>query len=256
LVTLVSLEIKERSFQMVVQNNPTPWIGLALFTAVLCGIVGLILGLDPFGPGQEMRAEAAQTRLAVSVRMTENAIGASETPQAVTVAQTVQAAQLTAMPNQQTATLVSGEWALAGARIDATQTAVADQALIGQAIAEATKTSLAQSVQLSQMAGEATGTAIAESLVRERAAGLSGLGALILGTLLISGWLVARTLTVVMAARAREKDAQAKLLAEQRRLLSLRDSIRKQREERNQPYPVPTSLMRKSNDVQDLPRAE
>jgi hypothetical protein len=240
---------------MVVQNNPTPWIGFALFTAVLCGVLGLVLGLDPFGPGQEMRAEAAQTQLAVSVRMTENAIGALETPQAVLVGQTVQAAQLTAMPDQQTATQASGEWALAGARIDATQTAVADQALIAQAIAEATKTSLAQSVQLNQMAGEATGTAIAESHTREQAAGLSGLGAIILGTVIISVWMVARIATTVMAARAREKAAQAQLLAEQRRLLSLRASIRSQREERDQRYPVPASLMRKSKDGKDLPRA-
>jgi hypothetical protein len=241
---------------MVVQNNPTPWIGLALFTAVLCGILGLVLGLDPFGPGQEMRAEAAQTQLAVSVRMTENAIGASETPQAVLVGQTVQAAQLTAMPDQQTATQAAGQWALESARLDATQSAVAEQALIAQAFAEATKTSLAQSQQVSQQAAEATGTAIAESHAREQAAGVSGLGAMILGTLVVCAWLVARTATTVMAARAQEKAAQAQLLAEQRRLLSLRASIRSQREGQDRRYPVPTSLMRNGNDGKDLPRAE
>src|SRR5688572_11371604 len=139
---------------MIVQNNPTPWV--AMFAAILCGVLGLMLGLDPFGPGQELRAEAARTQLAVRIHMTENAIGISETPQAVMIAQTVQAAQLTAMPAWQTATQVAGQWALEGARIDATQSAVADQVLLGQAIAQATKTSIAQSLALDQMAGEAT----------------------------------------------------------------------------------------------------
>ena len=240
---------------MIVQNNPTPWV--AMFAAILCGILGLILGLDPFGPGQEIRAEAARTQLAVSVHMTENAIGVSETPQALMIGQTVQAAQLTAMPAQQTATQVAWQWALEGARIDATQSAVADQGLIGQAIAQATKTSIAQGLALNQMAGEATGTAIAEGRAREQAAGLSGLGAAILGTLIVFGWLVARIVSTVISARAEEKKAQAQLLAEQRRLLSLRACIRTQKEERDQrQYPVPTSLMRKPKEGKELPRAE
>lgn len=53
-----------------------------------------------------------------------------------------------------------------------------------------------------------------------------------------------------------KKVAQAQLLAEQHRLLSLRASLRTQNEGRDQRYPVPTSLTRKSSDGKDLPRAE
>ena len=241
---------------MIVQNNPTPWVVFALFAMVICGVLGLIMGLDPFGPGQEARAEAARTQLAVIVLMTENAIRVSGTPQAVIAQQTVEAGQLTAMPAQQTATQVAAQLALEVARMNATQTAVADEILIGQGVTRATQTSLAENLLLNQMAGHATGTAIAREKDREQAAGVSGLGIVLLGTLVFFGWLVARIVAQVTIARAQEKAAQAQLLAEQRRLLSLRASIRTQREEREQQYPVPTSLMRKSNNGRGLPRAE
>jgi hypothetical protein len=241
---------------MVVQNNPTPWVVFALFATIVCGVLGLMLGLDPFGPGQEVRAEAARTQLGMSVLMTENAIRVSATPQAVIAQQTIDAGQLTAMPVQQTITQVAGQQLLEGARINATQTAVAGEMLIGQIAAQATQTSLAENLYGNQLAAYATWTAIAEGHAREQAAGVSGLGIVILGALVFSAWLVTRLAVQVSAARAQEKAAHAQLLAEQRRLLSLRASIQNHKELRDQRYPIPTSLMRKSNNGQDLPRAE
>src|SRR5438093_267915 len=93
---------------MMVQNNPTPWVVFALITMVICGILGMMLGLNPFGPSQVVRDQAAQTQMAVEIRGTENAISAMETPQAVYVQQTAIIAQLTAIPVQQAATQVAG----------------------------------------------------------------------------------------------------------------------------------------------------
>ena len=64
---------------MIVQNNPTPLVVFALIAMVICGILGAMLGLNPFGPSQDVRDELARTRLAVDVRGTENAMSAIET---------------------------------------------------------------------------------------------------------------------------------------------------------------------------------
>jgi hypothetical protein len=241
---------------MIVQNNPTPWVIFALIAMVMFGILGVFVGLDPFGPGQDVRAEQARTQLAIDIHGTENAMDVVGTPQAIFAQQTADIARLTAMPVQQTATQIAGSWALESARTNATQTAIAEEALMEHLGAQATKTSIAERLYLSSLASNATATYIVQKQVGERATNVGGLAVIIIGTLTFCGWLVARTFIQAIAVRAREKTAHAQLLAEQRRLVSLRASIQAQKRVRGQQYPVPTSLMEKRRDGKDLPRVE
>ena len=240
----------------MVQSNPTPWVVFALIAMAVCGILGVFVGLDPFGPGQDVKAEQARTQLAINIRGTENAMGVLETSQAIVARQTADIAQLTAMPVQQIATQVAGVQALESAQTNATQTAIAEEALMEHLGNQATQTSIAEHLYLNNLARNATATSVVQKQVGERATRVGGFVMIILGTLSVWGWLVARTSIQAIAAHAQEKTAHAQLLVEQRRLESLRASIQAQKKVLGQQYPIPTSLMKKPNDGKDLPRAE
>lgn len=240
---------------MLIQNNITPMVIFALVAMAICGILGAILGLDPFGPGQDVRAEQAKTQLAVEIRATENALSVVETPQAQYAQQTAVAGQLTALPVQQTATQVAGFGMLENAQIGATQTAIAGDVLNKKLADQATQTAIADGQHLQNVASNATATAIAQAQVREQMTNVAVLAVVGAITLTLCGWLVARAFVQAVAARAQREVAHTRLLAEQRRLLSLRASLKNQ--DGSKPtHPIPTSFMKGMGNVDKMPKAE
>jgi len=83
----------------------TPLVFLVLIILAMCGALGMILGMDPFGPGQDARATSA----AINSQATGSALGATETPQAAFAGQTALAIQMTGVPPAQTATAIAFE---------------------------------------------------------------------------------------------------------------------------------------------------
>lgn len=237
------------------QNNPTPLVVFALIAMVICGVLGLMLGLDPFGPGQDVRAEQARTQLAVDVRGTENAMSAIETPQAIYAQQTAVIAQLTAMPVQQTATQIAGLAAVENAQIYATQTAIAGDTINKQLADQATQTALAWNQQMSALSAGATLTAMAQDQTRKQATGVASFAVVGLGALTLFVWLIVRTFIQVIYARTEEKIAQAQFLAEQHRMVSLRASLQSHNGYKHS-HPVPNSLMQNMGDISKLPKGE
>lgn len=239
----------------MVQNNSTPLVVFALIAMVICGILGVMLGLNPFGPSQEVRDEAAKTQMAVVVRGTENAMSAIETPQAIYAQQTVVVAQLTAIPVQQSATQVAELDAVANAQIHATQTSIAGDVINKQFADQATHMAMAGIQQLEAQSAQATVTAMAQDQVREQATGVASFFVVGFGALTLFVWIIVRAFAQAMQARAEEKMAQTQFLAEQRRMLSLRASM--QNHNGHKPsYSVPNSLMQNVGDVDKLPKAE
>lgn len=240
---------------MIVQNNPTPLVVFALIAMVICGILGAMLGLNPFGPSQDVRDELARTQLAVDVRGTENAMSAIETPQAIYAQQTANIAQLTAIPIQQAATQVAGLGAVQNAQIYATQTAIAGDAMNKQLADQATQTTLAWNQQMDGLSAGATATAMAQGQVREQVTGIASFAVVGVGALTLFVWIIVHAFAQAIHARAEEKMAQAQFLAEQRRMVSLRASL--QNHNGHKPaHPVPNSLMQNMGDVDKLPKAE
>ena len=235
----------------MVQNNSTPLVVFALIAMVICGILGAMLGLNPFGPGQEVRDEQAR----VDIRATENALSAIETPQAVYAQQTVVVAQLTAMPIQQTATQAAGLGAVVDAQINATQTAIAGDVMNKQLADQATQIAMAGIQQMEAYSARATATAMAQGQVIEQATGVASFAVVGIGVLALFVWITIRAFAQVTHARAEEKMAQTQFLAEQRRMLSLRASL--QNHNGHKPsHPLPNSLMQNVGDVDKLPKAE
>ena len=235
----------------MVQNNPTPLVVFALIAMVICGILGAMLGLNPFGPSQDVRDEQAR----VDIRATENALSAIEAPQAVYAQQTVVVAQLTAMPIQQTATQAAGLGAVEDAQINATQTAIAGDVMNKQLADQATQTALAWNQQMSAISAGATVTAMAQGQAREQATGFASFLVVGIGALTLFVWIIAHIFAQAVHVRAEEKTAQAQFLAEQRRMLSLRASL--QNHNGHKPsHPLPNSLMQNVGDVDKLPKAE
>jgi hypothetical protein len=214
-----------------------------------------MLGQDPFGPGQEVRAEQARTQLALEVHSTEMARGVLETPQAVSIQQTLEAARWTAMPARQTATQAAGLMEIEAAQIQAVQTAIAGEALNRQLAIQATQTALTRNEQIEAAAARSTSTAMVEAQTQAQANRRLSSSAAVLGTLLLCGWIAMRIVVQVMQARAQEKIAQARFLTEQRRIASLRASLKKEDGSSSRAR-VPGSLMNKTRDIDKLPRAE
>lgn len=240
---------------MIVQNNPTPLVVFALIAMGICGILGAMLGLNPFGPSQDVRNELARTQLAVDVRGTENAMSVIETPQAIYAQQTVVVAQLTAIPVQQTATQVAGLGAIENAQNNAAQTAIAGDAFNKQLADQATQTALAWNQHMDALSAGATATAMAQGQVREQATGVASFAVVGVGVLTLFVWIIVRVFAQAIHARAEEKMAQAQFLAEQRRMVSLRASL--QNHNGHKPsYAIPNSLMQNRGDIDKLPKAE
>jgi len=240
---------------MIVQNSPAPWVVFALIAMLICGILGIGIGLNPFGPSQEVRDQMAQTQMAVAIRSTENAMNAAATPQAVYAQQTAVVAQLTAIPIQQTATQISNIAEVGEAQAHATQTAIVGEVINKQLEIQATQTALAWDQQMSGLSIAATTTALARSQNVEQTTETGGLMVVGLGALSIIGWIVARAVAQISRARAEEKRAQAQFLAEQRRMLAMRASL--QNHNGHKPHhPAPESLLKNPGEIDKLPRAE
>jgi hypothetical protein len=240
---------------MIVQNSPTPWVVFALIAMAICGILGIGIGLNPFGPSQEVRDQMAQTQMAVAIRVTENAVNAAATPQAIYAQQTAVVAQLTAIPIQQTATQISNMAEVEEAQAHAAQTAIAGEAINKQLAIQATQTALARDQHISGLSIAATTTALARSQSMEQTTESGGLIVVGLGVFSIVGWIVAHAVAQIGRARAEEKQAQAQFLAEQRRMLSLRASLQNHNGRRS-PHPVPDALLKNTREIDKLPRAE
>jgi hypothetical protein len=240
---------------MMAPSNPTPLVIFALIAMLICGMLGIMLGQDPFGPGQEVRAEQARTQLAVEVRGTSIAMGALETPTALSVQQTVQAAQWADMPAQQAATQTAGILAVEVAGYQSTQTAIAGELWNRQLALQSTQTAMARSEQMAAIAAGSTSTAMAQEQARERMNSRFGSAAIVLLLLAVCVWILARTVTQILHARAQEKLAQARFLAEQRRMASVRASLQKANGSKPR-VQVPNSLMKKTGDINKLPKAE
>jgi hypothetical protein len=104
-------------------------------------------------------------------------------------------------------------------------------------------------------AAGSTSTAIAAGQAQAQANRRLSSSAIVLGALALCTWIFARIGVQIMQARAQEKTAQAQFLAEQRRLASLRASLKKEDGSKSHAR-VPGSFMNKTADVDKLPRAE
>ncbi len=240
---------------MIVQNSPAPWVVFALIAMAICGILGIGIGLNPFGPSQEVRDQMAQTQMAVAIRITENAVNAAATPQAVYAQQTAVVAQLTAIPIQQTATQISNMAEVEEAQAYATQTALAGEAINKQLAIQATQTALAWDQHISGLSIAATTTALARNQSMERLTESGGLIVVSLGVFSIVGWILAHAVARMSRARAEEKQAQAQLLVEQRRIAAMRASLQNRNGHKSH-HPASGSLLKNPGEIDKLPRAE
>jgi len=224
---------------MIVQNNSIPWVVLALVVMGGCILTGMLLGdVGPFNSETAAaKVQITQTQAAMNAHATQSALELAQTQQAPLVQQTAIVAQMTTVPLQQTATQVAGLAAVENAQIYATQTAI----VINQ--------------QMNAISVGATATAIAQGQARKQATGVAGFAVVGVGALTLFVWIIVRAFAQVIHARAEEKMAQAQFLAEQRRMVSLRVSL--QNHNGHKPsYPVPNSLMKKSGDIDKMPKAE
>jgi hypothetical protein len=233
---LCNHEKQKKEAQMLVNNNPTPWVVLALIILTMCAVFGgMIVWVDPLGPGQPARA----TQAAINSQATQAALSAIETPQAVFAGQTAIAAQMSGISPAQTATAIALE---------------GNQAVIQAA---ATGTAIAQDIYIGGLSANATATAIAQNTVTERAKGTAGIAIVVAGTSAICLLIVGHTMVTVLRAHTQEKFAQARFLNEQRRLAEFQVLNEKQRLPRPViQAPIPNSLMRQPGNGHDLPRAE
>jgi hypothetical protein len=245
---------------MIVQNNNKPVVVLALVVMTLCGILGVLLGLNPFGPGQAVRAEEARTQLAISIPATQAALGAIQTPQAIYANQTAVAAELTSVPIYQTATAVAGNAANANAQAFATQTALEAAGQAEKESFQATQTYLSQQQALNALAFNATATAFVQGPITNTNHENIVLILIGIGTLAISIGIVASAVNRTLKARTQAKMANAHLLAEQRRLLSARASIKEHSKNINahnenfqMKNTIPISLIKKPGNGQGTP---
>jgi len=240
----------------MVQYNPTPWVVLVLVVMAGCAITGMLLGnVGPFNSQvAEAKIPVQQTQGALNSLVTQQALELVQTQQAPLVQGTAVSAQMTMVPLQQTATQIAVQDASQLAQAAATQTAIAGAAWNNQIISQATQTSIANELYMQNLARNATVTAIAQTQSQDQATGLAGTAMVGLLVLVICGWIVTRALSQITTARAKEKEAHAQLLAEQRRLATARAAIQAQKEGHQQ-YPLPNSLMKNPGNGKGLPLA-
>lgn len=243
---------------MMIHNNNTPLVVLALLIMTGCAITGMLLGnVGPFNSDvAEAKIPVEQTRGALDSLATQSAFELVQTQQAPSIQQTAMIAQMTSVPLQQTATQVAASDAIQVLQVNATQTAIAENAQNIQFMAQATQTSVANGLYIQNLSNAATATAIVRNQVNEQTINLTRIVIISVGILIIFGWILANIIAKVLTARAQEKLAQGKLLAEQRRLASLRASIQVQKQSQFKHHPNPISLMKKPGDGKGLPKAE
>ena len=242
---------------MIYQNSSNAWVVLALIAMLLCGALGLVLGIGTFGPWQAQQVAQAATLGAIDAQATQGALFVVQTPQAAFANQTAVSAELTAVPMYQTATQVAVVASVGNARATATQYALDDSRQAQMAAGQATQTSMAQQAVLSSLAFNATATSMAQGpMVR----------ALTDGGLVTFGWVamlmtflavLIRLWTQATQAQTHKKVADAHLvLAEQRRLRASQTTQQAHYAHKDLTKPVPASLINKSGNGRDLPRAE
>ncbi len=219
---------------MLVNNNPTPWVILALIILTMCALFGgVIVWADPLGPGQPARA----TQAAINARATESAFGPIQTATAISIGNAVVVANLTAMPPAQTATAIVVAENLAALQQAATQTTIANAQYIGNLAVAATATSMANN----------TGT--------QNSTWMAGTTSVIIITTALCLWVVGHTIVSVLRARAQHKIAHAQLLSEQRQLAEFRASHQKSPRPVVQPS-IPVSLMKQRGNGHERSSAE
>jgi hypothetical protein len=242
---------------MVVQNNPAPWVMLAVAVMGGCLVMGMLLGgVGPFNSEiAAERMEITQTQAAINSYATQSAVEMAQTQQAPLAQQTAVVAQMTMVPLQQTATRAAEVDGLQASQLGATQTAIAGDTVNKQLADQATQTALALKQEIGALSVASTATAMAQGQAREQTSTTAGFVVGGIVVLTFCSWIIARMIIQTFYARAQVKMAQAQFLAEQRRMLSLRASLQN-RNGHKPSHPIPNSLVKDVSDVEKLPRAK
>lgn len=249
--------LKEKEIKMIVQNNPAPWVILATVVMGGCLITGMMLGgVGPFNSETtEAKLQITQTQAAMNAHATQSVLELAQTQQAPLAQQTAIVAQMTVVPLQQTATQAAELGVVENAQLFATQTAIVGETINRQLAIHATQTAIARNQEKEALSVGATATAMAQDQAREKAGGTISIVSVGIGVLMLCGWILARVITQAAHARAQEKMAQARFLAEQRRMLSLRASL--QNHNGHKPsHPIPNSLLKDVGEVNKLPKTK
>jgi hypothetical protein len=217
---------------MVVQNQNSAWVRLALFVLCMAIVFGVIL-VGGFGPSQKVRDEQA----IVGIRATEAALGIMQTPQAAFAAQTTVAIELTAQPPAQTAT------------------AGAAQANLAVLQAAATQTKIAQDLTLNNQVAAATVTALAQGTASQNAATNTGLALTIVAVVAVCVWMISHVVIKMLLANAQHRFAEARLLHEQNQQAKVQ-AVQQKVQPDAVHTSIPASLMKHRGNGHDLPRAE
>lgn len=245
---------------MVVQNNPTPWIFLALVVMGGCALTGMLLGgVGPLSSDIAVgKLEITQTQAAINAYATQSALEAEQSGRERSARKTAMVEAMTEMPKQEIATYNAQVVAAQADQVAATGTVLANQAYNEQLMAQATRTAVANQMIAQDMALDATATAIGQQQVWERSQTVLFIVLVGVGTITLAGWIVARALTRAAIARAQVLSSQAEMLAQQRRLEAMRATKREDDQEVRAPrYPLPKSLLsKKHGDADELPKAE
>ena len=240
----------------MVQYNTTPWVILFLVVLAGCVLTGMLLGnVGPFN-SQVVLAEisAKQTQDAFVFLATQTAFGIAQTQQAPMIQQTAIIALMTAVPLQQTATQIAVLSALQIAQANAVQTKIVSEAQNEQMMVQATQTSLANDSYLQNLASNTTATAMTQNQIQSQQARFAGPAIITIMVLLICGWIVVHAFSQIATARAKEKEAHARLLAEQHRQVTSQGAIQAQKDVCQ--HPRPASLMKNPNTGKGLPKVE
>jgi hypothetical protein len=244
---------------MMIQNNHTPLVILALVIMTGCVLAGMLLGnVGPFNSETTAaRMQITQTQASINSFATQSALEAIQTQQFPIRQQTVMAAEMTAVPLQKTATAGAESILIQSAYMNATQTAIASYSQNGQLLAQATQTAISNELANQRLATNATATVIVQNQIQEQTESTAKNIISVLGATVVSVWLLVSAVAKALNARAKDKTAHTQLLAEQRRLLALRAKIQAQKAKTNLRNPIPTSLIKKiSGNSRGLPRAE
>ena len=187
---------------MIVQHNYSPVVFLGVVVLVLALVLGLFLGnseiLNPTRTEQEAIARARLTALEIEEQRVQ--LAATQTPRAL-------AQQATAVPLQLTATRMSDQARLEVAQTEATRDSIAGATDMRQAEATATMTAMDHEVEMRQT----------EVQVRR----YQPFFVAAVGLILAGGAVYA----VGARMRMGVKEAEARALAEQRRLLIVQQTL-------------------------------
>ena len=243
---------------MIIQNNPAPWVLLAFVVLLGCLLAGMLLGdVGPFNTETAAaRMQITQTQASINASTTQFAIQATQTQQAPLVQQTLFVVEATTVVMQQTATSGARSSMMEVAQANSTHTALAVLAENARLLAQATQTAISNDLMLQSLASKATATSVVQKQKYQNANADLIILIIILALLLMSAWIIISAITRVHFTYTQRQIAEARLLAEQRRLTILRANLQKLKDKTFQKYPIPTSLMKHDDTNDELPRAE